>query len=230
MNMQGLVATLVVVLAGALGAVHAETNAPVRPLKQLGILTSYGESARIFDQSVDLRDLGQGVGKFIHRTVQNCRSNAAAQGKSPSSIGSMSGNWLEYALLLALREQQLTPAYWQAEFKAVPNAFNDVMVWSQEHGPIIISCKTSLRERYKQADLEAVAMRKTYPNAKYFLVTVDGDKQHVARVRRKIKEGEILALQAVYDETNLDELFGMLKQLKLGEAEAGALHRSSVVR
>jgi hypothetical protein len=208
----------------------AETNAPARPAQDLGILTSYRESARIFDAAVNLADLRDGPGAFIHRTIQSCRSNAVAQGKSASSIGSMGGNWLEYAVLVALKERKLTPAYWQAEFKAVPNAFNDVLVWSKEHGPIVMSCKTSLRERYKQADLEAVALRKTYPQAKYFLITLDADKTHVKRVRRKIKEGEILALQAVYDETNLDELFELLGKLTLVEADEGALSRQSVIR
>ena len=204
-----------------------QTNAPA---KQLGILKTYGESARIFDASVNPADLDRGVGSFIYRTIQNCRSNATARGKSPAFIGSMGGNWLEYAMLVALKQKKLIPAYWQAEFKAVPNAFNDVMVWSKEHGPVILSCKTSLRERYKQADLEALALQKTYPDAKYFLITLDDDKQHVARIRRKIKDREILALQALYDETNLDELFAFLETLTLTPVPGGVLQRGSTVR
>ncbi len=203
------------------------TNAPVRELQ---LFKTYGDSAGIFDSSVRLSDLDQGVGRFLQRTIQNCRSNATAQGKSPQSIGSMSGSWLEWATLAALKAKGLTPAYWQAEFAAVPNNFNDVMVWSKEHGPIILSCKTSLRERYKQADLEAVALRQHYPEAKFFLLTLDDDKRHVARTRKKIAGKELLALQAIYDETNADELFAFLGTLTLTAAPDGVLRNAKIVR
>ena len=208
-------------------SVCAGTNAPLRELK---LSKTYGESAAIFDQSVDLADLDKGVGYFLLHTVENCRSNAAAQGKSPSSIGSMGGRWLEWAVLVALREKKLTPAYWQAEFACVPNAFNDVLLWSKEYGPVILSCKTSLRERYKQADLEAVALRQHFPNAKFFLITLDDDKRHVARIRKKIANKELLALQAVYDEANVDQLFAFLKTLTLSEPDAKLLRSGRLVR
>jgi hypothetical protein len=203
------------------------TNAPVRELK---LYKSYGDSAGIFDSSARLADLDRGVGVFLLRTIQTCRSNAAAQGKSPPSIGSMGGSWLEWAALVALKANGLTPAYWQAEFTSVPNNFNDVMVWSKEHGPVIISCKTSLRERYKQADLEAVALRQHYPDAKLFLLTLDEDKRHLARTRKKIAEKELLALQAIYAEDNADELFAFLKTLTLAEPPKGVLRSGKVVR
>src|SRR5207247_2294711 len=127
-------------------------------------------------------------------------------------------------------EKKLLPAYWQAEFKAVPNNFNDVMVWSKEHGPVIISCKTSLRERYKQADLEALALRQFFPDAKFFLLTLDADKRHLARIRKKILDKELLALQAVYAEDNADELVAFLKTLTLTEPPPGTVKSAKVVR
>lgn len=207
--------------------VHAATNSPVRALR---IVSTYGDSANIFDQSVKLADLDKGVGVFLFNTIETCRSNAAAHGKSPSSIGSMGGSWLEWATLVALQHKGLVPAYWQAQFAAVPNNFNDVTVWSKEHGPVIISCKTSLRERYKQADLEALALRQHFPKAKLFLLTLDADKQHLARTRRKIAEKELLALQAIYAEDNADDLFAFLKTLTLIDAPTGILKSGKAVR
>ena len=218
---------LLLALPLAFVSASAATNAPVR---ELGIVRAYGDSAEIFDHSVNLADLDKGVGVFLLHTIQSCRSNAAAQGKSPQSIASMGGNWLEYATLVALKHQGLTPAYWQAEFTAVPNNFNDVMVWSKEHSPVIISCKTSLRERYKQADLEAVALRAHFPNAKLFLLTLDADKKHLARIRKKIAQKELLALQAIYAEDNVNELFTFLKTLTLTEPDAKILRSGKVVR
>ena len=222
----GLAIVALVVTLSAL-AVDAPVHAPLRDLK---VVRSYGITAQIFDKAVDLTVLQKGTGVFLHATVNACRKEAATMGKSPQSIGSMGGSWLEYAMLLALKESKLTPAYWQAEFAAMPDNFNDVMLWSKEHGPVIISCKTSLRERYKQADLEAVALRVHFPTAKFFLFTLDDDKQHVRRISKKIEEKEMLALTAVYDETNADELFAFLKTLTLTEPPAKALRSGKPVR
>ncbi len=207
--------------------VAGQTNSPVRAL---GIISTYGDSAEIFDHSVNLADLDKGVGYFLLHTIQNCRSNAVARGKSPQSIGSMGGSWLEWATLVALKQQGLTPAYWQTEFVSVPNNFNDVTLWSKEFGPVIISCKTSLRERYKQADLEAVALRQHFPTGKFFLLTLDADKKHLARTRKKITDEELLALHAIYAEDNADELFAFLKMLTLTDPPKGALKSAKIVR
>ncbi len=206
---------------------RAATNGPVR---ELGLYTKYNESAEWFDVTVTLASLTNGVGAFLKTTLDNAAERAAKAGKSPQSLGSMRGRWFEWATLIALRERKLTPAYWQAEFAAVPHNFNDVLLWSKEHGPVIISCKTSLRERYKQADLEAVTLRQYYPNAKFFLLTLDTDKRHVASIRKKIAGKELLALQAVYDETDADELFSLLKTLTLMEAPEKVLHSGKAIR
>ena len=226
----GAVSPIIRIVVGwllCLAVVRGATNSPVR---ELGIVRTYGDTAEIFDHSVKLADLDRSVGYFLLQTIQTCRSNAAAQGKSPQSIGSMGGSWLEWATLIALKARGLTPAYWQAEFAAVPNNFNDVTLWSKEFGPVIISCKTSLRERYKQADLEAVALRAHYPDGKFFLLTLDADKKHLARTRKKIVDKELLALQAIYAEDNADELFAFLKTLTLVEPRQGVLHSGKVVR
>jgi hypothetical protein len=225
MNFQRL---FVVMWSLALPAFAGEwTNAPVRELQ---LFKTYGDSAAIFDRTVKIGSLTNGVGKFLEATVDDCAARAKKAGSSPQSIGSMRGRWLEWAVLVALKQQGITPAYWQAEFTKVPNAFNDVTLWSKEHGPVILSCKTSLRERYKQGDLEAAALKLHYPAGKFFLVTLDEDKKHVARVRKKIADGEIIALHAVYDETDADELFAFLRTLKVGEPDAGVLRSSVVVR
>jgi hypothetical protein len=218
---------IITIILGLSAVAQVQSKTPVR---DLGITRSYGVSAQIFDAVVDVKDLQKGVGHFLLNTVGKCRKKAQEMGKSAQSIAGMGGNWLEYGVLIALKEKKLTPAFWQAEFAAVPNAFNDVMLFSKEHGPIILSCKTSLRERYKQADLEAVALRAHFPQAKFYLLTLDDDKSHVARVREKITNKELLALQRVYDESNVDELFAFLKTLTLMEPPPKTLRSGKVVK
>ena len=200
------------------------------PVRELGLYKTYGDTAQTFDTSVNLANLTNGVGSFLKLTVDTCRERTAKEGKSPQSIGSAAGRWFEWAVIVALKDQKLTPLWWQAEFVAVPKNYNDVLLWSKEYGPVVLSCKTSLRERYKQADLESVALRQHYPNAKFFLVTLDEDKKHVASVCRKIAAKELLALHAVYDETNTDELFAILKTLTLTDAPDKVLRSGKLVR
>lgn len=200
------------------------------PVRNLGLYTRYGETAEIFDATVNTAGLTNSVGSFLKQTVDACRAQAAKDGKSPSSIGSAAGHWLEWAVIVALKEHKLTPIWWQAEFTSIPKNFNDVLLWSKEYGPVVLSCKTSLRERYKQADLESVALRQHYPNAKFFLITLDADKKHLASIRKKIAHKELLALHAIYDETNVDELFAFLSTLTMVEAPSQTLHSGIAVR
>jgi hypothetical protein len=205
-------------------------QAAAGPVRELGLYTKYNDSAEWFDTTVNTASLTNGVGAFLKASVDGAAARAAKEGKSPQSIASMRGRWLEWATLIALKERKLVPAYWQAEFVAVPKNYNDALLWSKEHGPVVISCKTSLRERYKQADLEAVALRQHYPSAKFFLLTLDADKRHVASVRKKIAAKELLALHGLYDETNADELFARLKGLTLLEAPEKVLHSGKAIR
>jgi hypothetical protein len=62
--------------------VLGSTNAPIR---DLGVVRTYGETAKIFDQSVRLADLYNGIGHFLLNSIERCRSNAAAKGRSPQS-------------------------------------------------------------------------------------------------------------------------------------------------
>jgi hypothetical protein len=218
---------LLALLLAGIQTGFAVTNAPVRTL---GLSKTYNDAADIFDSVCDTSNLTNGVGAFLKTTINDCRTAASKQGKSPSSIGSMGGRWFEWAVLVAMKENKLTPVYWQAEFAPVPNNYNDVMVWSKEHGPVILSCKTSLRERYKQADLEAVALRQHYPNAKFFLITLDENKKHVANVRKKIASKDLLALQAIYDETNAGDLIAFLKTLTLTDPPDKALTSGKSIR
>ncbi|MDE7137830.1 MAG: hypothetical protein K2O29_05155 [Ruminococcus sp.] len=44
----------------------------------------------------------------------------------------------------------------------MPNVDFDIILYTQEQYPIALSLKTSVRERYKQADLEGVALKNMY--------------------------------------------------------------------
>jgi hypothetical protein len=85
----------------------------------------------------------------------------------------------------------------------IPNVNYDLLVYSAEVGPIILSAKTSLRERWKQADLEAVAMRYIYRQSKSYLISLN--EREVRTRKNDMKsvmalDGFILATSTEYDE------------------------------
>ena len=77
-------------------------------------------------------------------------------------------------------------------FAFVPNVNFDAVLYTHETGPIGLSLKTSLRERYKQADLEAVALKYVHRKAENYLLTMD--REEAESVSRKIATGAVLGL------------------------------------
>ncbi len=97
----------------------------------------------------------------------------------------------------------ISPAFRQAEVSFVNNARFDFLAWEKGVRPISISVKTSLRERYKQADLEAWALKSVHKNAENFLVTLSANE--ISTRKRKIAEGlEYSSLDSMYLATSVE--------------------------
>lgn len=113
----------------------------------------------------------------------------------PESTKDLRGGIFEAVLTAAFIRADLSPFYVQAQVQHVPNVNFDFVFWTEEHGPVAVSAKTSLRERYKQADLEAMALSNVHRRSRSFLVTLDADE--AARVKAKISTGDVIALTDV---------------------------------
>jgi hypothetical protein len=131
---------------------------------------------------------------------------------------SLRGGIFEHLLATVFIREGLLPFYVQAQVEFVPNVRFDFLFWTEENGPIIISAKTSLRERYKQADLEAMAISSVHRRSETFLVTLDTSE--AARVTAKINIGDVQFLKQVIvaDHAYFDDLIGYLKTLTLVSA------------
>ena len=100
----------------------------------------------------------------------------------------------------------IKPFFTQAEVTYVNNARFDVLLWEDGWNPISLSIKTSLRERYKQAELEAWALNSVHRKSENWLITLSEDE--VLRRKRQLgaaKEysylrGLVLASSAEFDE------------------------------
>jgi hypothetical protein len=110
------------------------------------------------------------------------------------SDNSINGKIFEYLLITVLVKHNILPVYVQAKVAFVPNVEFDLLLYTGE-GPIALSIKTSLRERYKQADLEAIALKYVHRKAKCYLLTMNAEE--AKNVNEKIKSGDVIGIDEV---------------------------------
>lgn len=126
---------------------------------------------------------------------------------------SVNGLIFEYLICEKLAISGIVPFYFQAQFALVPNANFDVVCYNPKR-PVVLSMKVSLRERYKQADLEGIALRQVYRNAESYLITMN--KVEAQGVARKIEAGDISGLHGYIIATD-PEYSEFLKQISSRE-------------
>lgn len=121
---------------------------------------------------------------------------------------SLNGTIFENIIILSIAREGIENIYYQTQLTFVPSAIFDVFLYN-ETAPIALSIKTTLRERWKQADLEALAIKQVHKNSECYILT-PSDKE--VKTRRKNDEsyngldGFIL--------TNTNEYDDFLKKLK----------------
>lgn len=142
---------------------------------------------------------------------------------------SLRGGVFEHLIELILVTRGITPLYTQVTLSMVPNVRFDLVAFPKTHAesekipatgpaPICMSLKTSLRERYKQAELEAAAAKGVYRWAKCYLLTLDSEAAKT--VNAKIRNREVAHLESVIvvGTTQFDEFIEGLALMKLIES------------
>lgn len=124
---------------------------------------------------------------------------------------STNGKAFEGLLATLFYREGIIPLFVQAKLTFVPNIDFDFIAYSKEKGPIILSAKTSLRERYKQADLEGMMLRHVHRKAESYLIT--NHVREAAGVNKKIGTGLVLGIDKVVvaNSQDFDELVDHLK-------------------
>ena len=135
----------------------------------------------------------------------------------PETNSNLNGKVFEYVLATLCIRENILPIYLSAKVAFVPNVVYDLMFYSNERGPICWSIKTSLRERYKQADLEAIALKYVHRKALCYLITLD--EKEAKRVKIKIKNGDVIGIDDVIVASNLEfnQLINDLKEYQFSE-------------
>lgn len=83
----------------------------------------------------------------------------------------------------------------EAKIAFVPNVSFDFVLYSRESGPIVLSAKTSLRERYKQADLEAFVLKNVHRKSQTILITNNYDE--AKSIDKKISSSDVMGIDRV---------------------------------
>ena len=131
---------------------------------------------------------------------------------------SVNGKIFELIIETLLYNEGILPFYIQAKAAFVPNIEFDLLLYAESE-PVCLSIKTSLRERYKQADLEAVALKYVHRKAHCFLLTLDQNESN--NVAEKINNSEVLGLDGMIYclSEELDDLIKKLKTNKYTESK-----------
>jgi hypothetical protein len=137
--------------------------------------------------------------------------------KCSEENNNLNGKIFEYILATLFVKEEILPFYISAKVAFVPNVIYDLMFYTSEKGPICLSAKTSLRERYKQADLEAIALKYVHRKSLSYLITLE--ETEAASVKEKIKSGDVIGLDDVIIATNqeFDRLIASLRKFKFSE-------------
>lgn len=131
----------------------------------------------------------------------------------------VTGRILEFLIIDALWYHGIRPIYYQARIRQIPLTVYDVFLYHPVT-PVSISCKASLGERWKQADLEGTALRSVYRGARNVLVTTHKDGH--AR-QRQVEERTIVGLDQVIvverGSTAFDDFLNGLRDMEPNKAD-----------
>lgn len=185
-------------------------------LHEIGIVTgSSNKAALIFEQlypdffALEYKTPSEYVNKYWSKYEVFCKDKIVNN--------NINGKIFEYILATLLVRESILPFYMGAKVAFVPNVVYDIMLYATDRGPICISAKTSLRERYKQADLEGSALRSVHRRALSYLVTLED--LEAFNVKKKIKSGDVIGLDDVViaRSKEFDKLVKSWKALLLSE-------------
>lgn len=157
-------------------------------LKKLGIVKSKTKGYHVFMEHIapDFMSNTMGPSEYVRYCWNNYENSGVERNNS------LNGTIFELIIATLFVKEGILPLHLQAQVAFVPNVNFDAVLYTHENGPIGLSLKTSLRERYKQADLEAVALKYVHRKAENYLLTMD--REEAESVSRKIATGAVLGL------------------------------------
>lgn len=139
----------------------------------------------------------------------------------------LNGKVFEELIARALIREDILPFYIQAKVAFIAYINYDFIIYTNDLGPVSLSAKTSLRERWKQADLEAVALKYIHRKSRSFVVTLDTE----AVRRRRVDESQAMGIDSfvLADTEEFDETLEEIKKLQLALSPQVEVVSSSII-
>lgn len=192
-------------------------------LKTKRIVSSNNKSSKIFEALFDDTD-------FLHVNYTSPKEYVQMYWEkyheTTKTNNSLNGNIFEIIINTLLYREGLLPFYTQAKVAFVPNIVYDTLLYTPSR-PISLSLKTSLRERYKQADLEAIALKYVHRQAKCYLLTLDTTEANDNK--EKIRKGAIIGLDRIID-CNSDDINVLIAELHSIEKDFCESHKIDIIK
>ncbi len=167
-------------------------------LKDLNIVKGDdGQASRIFEELFpSFLDLDYELpAEFVNKYWNSYLAVRDQKIQNEQTKKGLNGKVFEYIISTLLIREKILPIFINAKVAFVPNINYDILLYSEENGPICLSAKTSFRERYKQADLEAMALKNVHRISRSFLITLDDHDANV--LSKKILKGDTFGLNDV---------------------------------
>lgn len=188
----------------------------------MGILRNYNlvsgrnsVSANVFEGLFSPQDFSNIVYSTPKDYVNLYWNSFKASGTYDNAVN---GKVFEFIIETLLIRSNILPFYTQAKMAFVPAIDFDIMLYSEDGIPYLLSLKTSFRERWKQADLEAEALKNVHRRAKCYLLTITpSDAQDV---KNRIVSGEAIAIDDAIDckSDDIDSLISDLQAINFIES------------
>ena len=132
-------------------------------------------------------------------------------GENFPNAPSINGSIFELLVLEALKRERIGPIYYKTRFLFVPNVEFDILLYNPTK-PVVLSCKTSLRERYKQAVLEGFVLKQVYRQSRVYLLTLNAKEGRT--LQRKIEAIEVVGIdKCIVIKQDLDDFDQLLQDL-----------------
>lgn len=129
---------------------------------------------------------------------------------------SVHGRVFEFVIGEILAQSGIGPLYYQVELQHITLAKFDWLLYHPVN-IVSISCKTKARDRWKQAAYEGVALKKVYPQATNYLITIEP----LLKSDEKIREApQALDYIIVATDSKFSDAVSEISKMSFEEAKA----------
>lgn len=173
-----------------------------------------GKAACLYRDMLDVCEDYTGVPHKLVSAVMDEFGNAT-ETRGEQSKKNLRGAVFEFVIGEVLLLESVTPIYYQAQLLNVPLACFDWFLYHPKY-PVSISCKTSARERWKQAAYEGMALKRVYPQSLNYLVSIEP----VAKIEEKKEEApQTIDHFVIASDPAFDDAIAEIKKLSYCIAE-----------